>query len=87
MLTAAPPPVSTHAATLTFETVRDADVAPLRLRPTEETLLRVIAGELLVTVAGETRRLGPGEEALLPAGLPHRFACASGEARFLAGYR
>ena len=85
--TAARTSVATHGAALTFETVRDTDVAPLRVRPSEETLLRVIAGELLVTAMGETRVLGPGEEALLPAGIPHRLACANGEARFLAGFR
>ena len=87
MLTTARPSVVTHGSALTFETVRDSDVAPLRMRPREETLLRVIAGELLVTAMGETRVLGPGEEALLPAGIPHRLACATGEARFLAGFR
>jgi quercetin dioxygenase-like cupin family protein len=87
MLTIAAPDVSAHGATLTFETVRSTDVAPLRVRPTEVTMLRVIAGELLITAEGETRVLGPGEEALLPAGVPHRLACAAGEARFLAGFR
>jgi quercetin dioxygenase-like cupin family protein len=87
MLTTAPPSVATHGAALTFETVRDSDIAPLRMRPTEETMLRVIAGELLVTAAGETRVLGPGQEALLPAGIAHRLACANGEARFLTGFR
>ena len=87
MLTTARPSVATHGAALTFETVRDTDAAPLRLRPREETMLRVIAGELLVTAMGDTRVLGPGEETILPAGIAHRLACASGEARFLAGYR
>lgn len=86
MLTTARPSVATHGTALTFETVRDSDVAPLRMRP-QETMLRVIAGRLLLTAAGETRVLAPGEEALIPAGVAHRLACADGEARFLAGFR
>jgi quercetin dioxygenase-like cupin family protein len=87
MLHTASSSAATHGTALTFETVREHDAAPLRMRPSEETMLRVIAGELLVTAEGETRMLGPGEEALLPAGVAHRFACAAGEARFLVGYR
>jgi mannose-6-phosphate isomerase-like protein (cupin superfamily) len=87
MLSTARSSVATHGTALTFETVREEDVAPLRLRPREETMLRVIAGELLVTADGETFVLGPGEEGLLAAGVAHRLACARGKARFLAGYR
>jgi mannose-6-phosphate isomerase-like protein (cupin superfamily) len=87
MLKTASSSVATYGTALTFETVREEDAAPLRLRPREETMLRVIAGELLVTAEGETRVLRAGEEALLSAGVPHRLACARGEARFLVGYR
>ena len=78
---------ASHGSALTFETVHEADPAPLRMRPLEDTLLRVIAGVVRLTADGEHRLLGPGEEARIPAGIPHRLASAGGEARFLTGLR
>lgn len=40
----------------------------------------VVAGELVLTIGGRTRRYGPGEEYLIPAGVPH-------SARLKAGVR
>jgi len=80
-------PVS-HGNALTFETLyADGDLAPVRLRPREDTLLRVIDGLVRLTVDGVERLLGTGDEAIVPAGARHRLASACGEARVLAGFR
>ena len=76
----------TYGAELTFETVVPGD-APVRLRAHEDTLLRVIAGFVSVTVAGDERMLAAGEEAIVPAGVPHHVAGARGGARFVVGFR
>ena len=76
-----------HGSALTFETVREADPAPLRVRPLEDTLLRVIAGIVRLTADGKERLLGAGDEARIPAGTRHRLAAAEGEARFMTGFR
>ena len=76
----------THGTELTFETVVPGD-APVRLRAHEDTLLRVIAGLVRVTVAGDERVLAAGDEAIVPAGVPHRVAGAGGGARFVVGFR
>jgi len=83
---AAPPQVS-HGAALTFETLREGDPAPERLRSGEDTLLRVIDGLVRLTVEGEERLLGTGGEAIVPAGARHELASACGEARVMAGFR
>ena len=79
-------PVS-HGAALTFETLREGDRAPARLCSGEDTLLRVIDGLVWLTVDGEQRLLGTGDEAIVPAGARHALASACGEARVLAGFR
>jgi mannose-6-phosphate isomerase-like protein (cupin superfamily) len=76
-----------HGSALTFETIIAEDHAPLRLRPEEDTLLRVIAGMVRVVVEGEERILDAGEEAIVPAGAVHRFESVYGAARFLTGFR
>ena len=44
----------------------------------------VLEGELLLTVAGQELRAGPGTWAQVPEGVPHTFAVAGdGPARFL----
>ncbi len=45
---------------------------PSHVHPTTETF-EAIDGELTVTVAGETRRLGPGESVTVPAETEHAF--------------
>jgi mannose-6-phosphate isomerase-like protein (cupin superfamily) len=84
-----PPAAVTHGAALTFETVGtfDVDSAPLRLRPLEDSLLRVIDGALRLTVDGEERVLQTGEEAIVPAGASHRLEGVAGLARFVMGFR
>jgi quercetin dioxygenase-like cupin family protein len=73
-------------AALAFETVTGAG-APLRVRPREWTLLRVIDGVVRLTVGNVERLMHPGEEAVVDPGTPHRIAAASGEARYVVGLR
>jgi mannose-6-phosphate isomerase-like protein (cupin superfamily) len=81
--------VSTYGTALTFETVEAFEdrPAPVRLRPWEATLLRVLDGVLRLTTDGEERRMGIGDEALLPAGAPHQLAGVNGPAKVVLGYR
>ena len=76
----------THGSALTFETLGDEPGAARR-RPGETTLLRVINGIVRLTVDGEERLLGVGDEAIVPAGTPHSIASAGGEAGILTGFR
>jgi mannose-6-phosphate isomerase-like protein (cupin superfamily) len=81
--------VATDGAALTFETLAayDGVMPPLRIRPDEATLLRVVSGSVRLTVHGEDRTLEAGGEAIVPAGRPHRLAAAGGEARVVMGFR
>ncbi len=79
------PEPSTYGVTLTFETLTDE--ASLRLRPDEDTLLRVIDGVICLRFDGDERLLGPAGEALVPAGFHHTMCAISGEARIVMGYR
>jgi mannose-6-phosphate isomerase-like protein (cupin superfamily) len=83
------PRVSTFGTALTFESVQafDSRPAPVRMRPWEDTLLRVLDGVLRLTTDGEERRMGIGEEAILPAGTPHQLAGVDGDAKVVLGYR
>jgi mannose-6-phosphate isomerase-like protein (cupin superfamily) len=76
-------------AALTFETVGTfpGGGAPLRVRPREWTLLRVVDGVVRLTVGSVERLLRPGEEAIVDPGRPHRIAAAAGEARYVVGFR
>jgi quercetin dioxygenase-like cupin family protein len=78
-----------HGAVLTFETIEvfESRPAPVRMRPWEDTLLRVIDGIVRLTTDGEERRLGIGEEAILPAGTPHQLAGVGTAARVVIGFR
>ena len=84
---AARPASATHGAALTFETLVGGEAAPARVRPAEDTLLRVISGILRLTIDAEERLLGTGDEVVIPAGAPHSLASAGGEARILSGLR
>jgi hypothetical protein len=81
--------VSTFGTSLSFETVEafESRPAPVRMRPWEATLLRVLDGVLRLTTDGEERRMSIGEEAILPAGTPYQLAGVHGEARIVVGYR
>ena len=80
---------TTHGAELTFETLAEAEAvhARIRLRRHEQTLVRVVHGILRLTVAGEDRLLGIGDEAIVPASAPHQLTSACGETRIVMGFR
>ena len=82
------PRVSTFGTTLTFETVEAFEdrPAPVRMRAWEDTLLRVLDGVLRLTTDGEERRMGIGEEAILPAGTPYQLAGVEDAARVVIGF-
>jgi mannose-6-phosphate isomerase-like protein (cupin superfamily) len=89
-------PMPTHApaptglgATLYFETVGAAGdgAGALRIRPDDDTLLRVISGTLRLTVGNVEHLLGPGGEAIVRAGHAHRMAGVGGDARSVMGFR
>jgi quercetin dioxygenase-like cupin family protein len=46
---------------------------PEHVHPRQESSARVISGTLLFSVAGEKRRLGPGDAITIAAGTPHCF--------------
>jgi len=80
---------TTEGARLVFESITpvgDAP-APLRMNPAEATLLRVIDGLVSLSVGDEQRVLGIGDEAIVPAGRPHRIASLAGAARLVMGFR
>src|ERR1700753_1092154 len=76
-------------AALTFEAIEafESRPAPVRMRPWEDTLLRVIDGVVRLTTDGAERRMEIGEEAILPAGTPHQLAAVAGVARVVIGFR
>jgi mannose-6-phosphate isomerase-like protein (cupin superfamily) len=76
-----------YGAALTFETLIEGDGAPTRMHVQEDTLLRVVAGLVRLTIEADERMLATGEEAIVPAGAPHRIVSASAEARILIGLR
>ena len=86
MLTTRPRSV-THGSAIVFEVLSFGDPAPERLRASDDTLLRVIDGLVRLTLGGAERLLGTGDEAIVPAGVPHRVESAGGDARVLAGFR
>jgi mannose-6-phosphate isomerase-like protein (cupin superfamily) len=79
------PAAVSYGAQLIFETLT-AHVS-LRLRPQEDTLLRVIDGVAELRFDGEEHLLGPGGEAIVPAGYHHTLCSVTGEARIVMGYR
>jgi mannose-6-phosphate isomerase-like protein (cupin superfamily) len=79
------PAAASYGATLTFETLTAE--AALRLRPDEDTLLRVIDGVARLRFDGEEHVLGPGGEAIVPAGFHHTLCAVSGESRIVMGFR
>jgi mannose-6-phosphate isomerase-like protein (cupin superfamily) len=79
-----------HGAMLSFETVeaRDGADAPVRLRERHETLLRVIAGMVVLELDGSERTLMLEGEARIGAGVTHRLWNAGpGEARIVQEFR
>jgi mannose-6-phosphate isomerase-like protein (cupin superfamily) len=78
-----------HGVALTFETIDAFETrpAPVRMRPWEDTLLRVIDGIVRLTTDGEERRMQIGDEAIIPAGTPHQLAGVDYAARVVIGFR
>ena len=76
----------TAGVVLTFETLNGAE-APVRMQPSDDTLLRIIDGLVRLTVDGVERVLGIGDEAIVPAGAAHRLAALAGRARVVSGLR
>jgi mannose-6-phosphate isomerase-like protein (cupin superfamily) len=74
-----------YGAQLIFETLTSE--ATLRFRPLEDTLLRVVDGVAELRFDGEEHLLGPGGEAIVPAGFHHTLCAVSGEARIVMGLR
>jgi mannose-6-phosphate isomerase-like protein (cupin superfamily) len=76
-----------HGAALTFETIGpDADAGE-RLRPLEDTLLRIVDGVVRLTVGAGERLLWTGDEAIVPAGTGHRLSGVGAEATVVMGFR
>jgi mannose-6-phosphate isomerase-like protein (cupin superfamily) len=85
---APPSPRQSCGVRLVIETVGRSAHPLLQLRPSEDTLLRVVAGAVEL-VAGEARsRLELGDEVVVPAGTPYRLAQAGlPEARVIQQFR
>jgi mannose-6-phosphate isomerase-like protein (cupin superfamily) len=83
------PAAAADGASLYFETVATASgpAGAQRIRPDEDTLLRVIAGTLRLTIGNVEHLLGPGGEAIVRAGHAHRLVGVGGEARCVMGFR
>ena len=75
-----------YGSTLYFEDL-DATPPKPRVRGAEQTLLRVIAGCVGLTVRGTVRLLTPGDEAIIDAGDSHTVESVGGPARILTGFR
>ena len=77
-----------HGAALTFETIAaDGVPAAERVRPLEDTLLRIVDGVVRLTVGAGERLLWTGDEAIVPAGTSHRLTGVGAEATVVMGFR
>ena len=81
------PQVVSAGAELIFETLYESDVPTRRVRDDADTLMRVVDGLVRLTVAGTERLLGPGDEAIVPAGDAHRVSSACERALVIVGFR
>jgi len=79
------PATVSYGAQLHFETLTDE--ASLRFHPLQDTLLRVIDGVCELRFDGEEHLLGPGGEAIVPAGYHHTLCAVSGQTRIVTGFR
>jgi quercetin dioxygenase-like cupin family protein len=70
-----------HGELLRIETVNppSGTPEPMHVHPRQETSAEMVSGSLRFVVAGEERRIGPGERIVIPAGVPHRFENDGGE--------
>jgi mannose-6-phosphate isomerase-like protein (cupin superfamily) len=78
---------ATHGAALTFETLVEGQAVHARLRMHDDTLLRVIAGIVRVTIEAEAHWLKTGDEIVIPAGASHRLESGGRVARLVTGFR
>jgi quercetin dioxygenase-like cupin family protein len=83
------PAAGSYGVALTFETFEPAAAAdaPVRVRPAEDILLRVIDGLVRLTVAEDDRVLGIGDEVIIAAGTAHRLTAVAGRGRIVMGFR
>jgi quercetin dioxygenase-like cupin family protein len=65
----------TGGALLRIETVNPPNgvAEPVHIHPRQESRAEVVAGTLRFVVDGASRRIGPGETIVIPAGTPHNF--------------
>jgi quercetin dioxygenase-like cupin family protein len=63
---------------------RRGEMPPLHLHQREDEYFVLLEGELTLYVPGESRRVGAGEAAFAPKGIPHTYRVESEEARWLA---
>lgn len=75
-----------YGSTLFFEDLGATAPEPRR-RAAEQTLLRVVAGCVGLTVQGTVQLLAAGEEAIIDAGTTHTVQSVGGPARILTGLR
>lgn len=62
---------------------RRGDSPPFHVHHTEDEVLHLIDGELVVLVDGDLQRVRPGQTCLLPKGIPHTYRVVSETARWL----
>ena len=75
-----------YGSTLYFEDVEACAPEP-RMRRSEQTLLRVVAGSVGLSIQGVVRLLATGEEAIINPGVSHTIESVGGPARILTGFR
>ncbi len=75
-----------YGSTLVFEDIPIGS-APFRVRPYEDSMLRVIGGLIRLSTDDFERLLGPGDEAIVPAGSCYRLASVSQTSRTVTGFR
>ena len=75
-----------YGSTLYFEDL-DATAPQPRMRIAEQTLLRVVAGCVGLSVSGTVRLLAAGDEAIIDAGESHTVESVGGPVRILTGFR
>jgi len=61
-----------HSANMTFAhwQIKAGALLPKHAHPHEQ-VVNMIEGEFELTIAGETRRLGPASAAIIPSNIPH----------------
>ena len=74
----------TGGSFLLFEGIMSrGKTTPLHTHPEVDESLYVLDGDLLLHIDGEELRLGPGDFAMAPRGVPHAFFVSSETARIL----